>query len=134
MEQLVTFYRLSRKVINQQDAIPADARQVLYYSLAIGHHVGVMDCFEEIMQVPADAYRRCLELMPQGAARTKLEGAVLWEEIEINRSHADELLPALNAVSSAVPGADGDWVRKLVQCMQGMLAEPALYVMVRMRE
>ncbi len=56
MEPQVVFYRLSRKIVNNQDDIPEDARQVMYYSLAIGHHVGVMDCFSELMAVPAEKY------------------------------------------------------------------------------
>ena len=57
MEPQVAFYRLSRKIVNNQESIPEDARQVMYYSLAIGHHVGVMDCFSELMAVPAEEYR-----------------------------------------------------------------------------
>ena len=78
MERQVVFYRLSRKVVNDRDAIPEDARQVLYYSLAIGHHVGVMDCFAELMAVPAEAVRPMCgpaasrRGSPQAAGRARL--------------------------------------------------------------
>ncbi len=98
MEPQVVFYRLSRKIVNNQENIPEDARQVMYYSLAIGHHVGVMDCFSELMVVPAEKYKQCLDRLPEGEGRRKLEGALKWNEIEINRSHVDELLPALNVL------------------------------------
>lgn len=130
----IAFYRLSRKIVNNQEAIPEDARQVMYYSLAIGHHVGVMDCFSELMAVPEEQYRRCLERLPDEEARRKLEGAARWQEIEINRSHVDQLLPALKEVLPELGDADAAWVRKLIGCLREIVAEPALYLMVKARE
>ena len=134
MEPQVVFYRLSRKIVNNQEDIPEDALQVMYYSLAIGHHVGVMDCFTELIVVPAGKYKDCLESLPDGEARRKLEGALKWEEIEINRSHVDELLPALNVVLSRKGDSDTQWVKIMIRCLRDMVVEPALYMMVKMRE
>ncbi|NAI04082.1 hypothetical protein GUI26_24230 [Escherichia coli] len=46
MSEKVVFSQLSRKFIDENDATPAEAQQVVYYSLAIGHHLGVIDCLE----------------------------------------------------------------------------------------
>lgn len=134
MEPQIAFYRLSRKVVSSQEHVPEDARQVMYYSLAIGHHVGVMDCFSELMSVPAGQFREWLEGMPEGEARRKLGGALLWNEIEINRSHVDELLPALRRSASQADGPEAQWIQTLMNSLQEMRAEPAFYMMVRMRE
>ncbi len=134
MEPQVAFYRLSRKVVNNQDAIPEDARQVMYYSLAIGHHVGVMDCLSELIVVPVTAYTQCLELLEDGEARRKLQGVLEWNEIEINRSHVDELLPALKSLAPRADSPAPDWVHPLIQSLQEMVAEPAFYLMVKLRE
>jgi formate hydrogenlyase maturation protein HycH len=56
-----------------------------------------------------------------------------WHEIEINRGHADELLPALNGLLSEANEPEAEWVRTMIHCLKEMLAEPALYMMVRMR-
>ncbi len=128
MESQVVFYQLSRKIVNNQEHIPEDARQVMYYSLAIGHHVGVMDCFSELMAVPVDEYKQALNSLPDGVARYKLEGVLAWDEIEINQSHVDELLPALSVINSF------QWVRTLIACLREIVAEPVLYLMVKMRE
>lgn len=40
MSETVVFSQLSRKFIDENDATPAEAQQVVYYSLAIGHHLG----------------------------------------------------------------------------------------------
>ncbi len=130
----IAFYRLSRKVVNNEQVIPEDARQVMYYSLAIGHHVGVMDCFSELMSVPEAQYTGCIQRLPDGDARRKLEGASRWQEIEINRGHVDHLLPALNALLPDLNDADKAWVEKLIHCLREMIAEPALYMMVKARE
>lgn len=134
MDPEIAFYRLSRKVVNNEEKIPEQARQVMYYSLAIGHHIGVMDCFSELMVVPAQLYKHCLDQMPMGGARRKLEGALEWSEIEINRSHVDELLPALSGLVRAVDGKDTDWVTAMIRCLKEMVDEPALYLMVKMRQ
>src|SRR5512143_3896738 len=122
MTSQVVFYRLSRKIVNNQDAIPEDARQVMYYSLAIGHHVGVLDCLSELMVVPVDAYRRVLEQLPVGEARRKLDGALTWNEIEIGRSHVDELLPALTRLVPEMEETDAEWVKTLTHCLREILA------------
>ncbi len=130
----IAFYRLSRKVVNNEQAIPEEARQVMYYSLAIGHHVGVMDCFSELMSVPEEQYTGILQRLPDGEARRKLEGAAKWQEIEINRSHVDQLLPALNGLLPTLNAADEEWINKLIGCLREMIAEPAFYIMVKARE
>ena len=38
MSETVVFSQLSRKFIDENDATPDQAQQVVYYSLAIGHH------------------------------------------------------------------------------------------------
>ena len=134
MEPQIVFYRLSRKVVNSQEHVPEDARQVMYYSLAIGHHVGVMDCFSVMMSVPAGQFRQWLDGLPDGEARRKLEGAFLWNEIEINRSHVDDLLPALGGSLSHADGPEPQWIQTMRHCLRKMVAEPAFYMMLRMRE
>jgi hydrogenase-4 component J len=129
----IAFYRLDRKVVHNEQDIPEDARQVMYYSLAIGHHVGVMDCFSELMAVPIHTYERFLGLLPAGDARCKLEGALRWNEIEINRSHVDDLVPALTSLLPGLSETDFLWVRTLIDCLQEMVREPAFYMMVKMR-
>jgi hypothetical protein len=129
----IVFYRLNRKVVHNRDAIPEDARQVMYYSLMIGHHVGVMDCFSELMAVPAAQYGQLLDAIGDLEARAKLEGALKWTEIEINRSHVDSLLPALRAALPQLNGSTAQWARTFAQCLREMLAEPALYLMLKVR-
>ncbi len=129
----IIFYRLNRKVVHDRAAIPEDARQVMYYSLMIGHHVGVMDCFSELMAVPAGQYQQLLDAISDPEARLKLEGALKWGEIEINRAHVDVLLPALNDAMARMDAPIGEWVRTLARCLREMVEEPALYLMLKVR-
>ena len=52
MSETVVFSQLSRKFIDENDATPDAAQQVVYYSLAIGHHLGVIDCLEAALSCP----------------------------------------------------------------------------------
>jgi len=133
MAERVVFYQLTHKFVNQEQKIPDEARQVVYYSLAIGHHVGVMDCFQSLVEIPLEEYRRRVSQLPEGTGRRKLEGLLKFGEIEINHSHAGELLKALNDSSSAGNDPQTGWLSSLAQCLQNMLSEPALYLMVRTR-
>lgn len=124
---VITIYQLSKKFVNRQEEIPAEARQVVYYALAVGHHVGVMDCFSPLAEIPLDAYRAWVERLPEGEARRKLEGAWKWGEVEINRNHAGLLLSALEDGRAE----DEPWAPLLVEGLRGILIEPAYYLMLR---
>jgi hypothetical protein len=128
MSARITVYQLSHKFVNRREDVPENARQVVYYALAVGHHVGVMDCFSSLVEIELDEYCSWLKILPEGAGRTKLEGAVKWGEIEINRSHVDCLLPMLQACETKT-----SWTPVLIQCLQAMVQEPALYLMMRKR-
>ncbi len=128
MAERVVFYQLTHKFVNQDQAIPEEARQVIYYSLAIGHHVGVLDCFQPLMDVPLEAYRAWLEGLPEGEGRRKLAGVLAWGEIEINRGHARDLAPL---VAESLACGAAAWVGTLNECLRMMIEEPAFYVMVR---
>lgn len=126
MSAKVAVYQLSHKFIDRREDVPENARQVVYYALAVGHHVGVMDCFSSLVEIPLDEFCNWLESLPDGPGRAKLEGVVKWGEIEINHSHIGMLMPVMNASSSKE-----SWIPIMIQSMQGMSREPALYLMVR---
>jgi len=131
MSERAVFYQLTHKFVNDEKSIPEEARQVIYYSLAIGHHVGVMDCFKSLMEIPLEDYRQWIARLPEGIGRHKLEGLLKWGEIEINSSHSSELFPALDAGLPQMNPAETGWTGVLIQCLQKMVEEPALYLMVR---
>jgi hydrogenase-4 component J len=133
MSERAVFYQLTHKFVNDEKGIPESAQQVIYYSLAIGHHIGVMDCFKSMMEVPLEDYKQWLTRLPAGAGRHKLEGVLKWGEIEINRSHVGELLPVLDASLPQMNASEVQWTGALIQCLQKMVEEPALYLMVRRR-
>jgi hydrogenase-4 component J len=122
----IAVYGLERKFVNRREDIPDGARQVVYYALAVGHHVGVMDCFSSLAEIPVEEYQAWLESLPPGPGRSKLEGALKWGEIEINHSHTSLLLPLLPAEQSPT-----DWKSILADCLQCMQQEPAYYLMLR---
>jgi len=130
MPDKIVIYALNRKFVNQEKDIPETAQQVMYYSLAIGHHVGVIDCLERLAEVPLPDFAAWLAQLPQGPARQKLAGILSWGEIEVNQQHVAELAPVLSA--AAAPGETlALFVAALLQALRQMAVEPALYLMVR---
>ncbi|MEW5867659.1 MAG: formate hydrogenlyase maturation protein HycH [Chloroflexota bacterium] len=137
MSASIAVYQLNRKFVNKNEDIPENAKQVVYYALAIGHHVGVIDCFTSLVEIPVEEFSAWLERLPEGAGRQKLAGVLRWGEIEVNRSHVGELLPLLQATldqkKPASQNGEAQWVPLLIQCLQNILAEPAYYLMLRKR-
>lgn len=127
MIEKVVFYRLASKFVNQAEDIPEEARQVLYYTLAVGHHVGVLDCFSRLFEIPMDNFRKWLNALPDSIGKTKLSGVIQWGEIEINHSHVAMLKQLLDMpISEQYP-----WQATFQDCLQTMQIEPAFYLMVK---
>ena len=127
MTPKIIIYQLRTKFVNQREDVPEDAKQVVYYTLAVGHHVGVMDLFSSRLEIPLEEFAAWVQSQPEGPARTKLEGALRWGEIEVNQSHVGMLLPLLEAAQAEGPG----WTREFVECLNAVRQESAMYLMVR---
>ncbi|EOC0110484.1 formate hydrogenlyase maturation HycH family protein [Cronobacter sakazakii] len=131
MSETVVFSRLSRKFVDENDATPPQAQQVIYYSLAIGHHLGVIDCLKASLACPFEAYQAWIATLAPGEAQRKMQGVPRYGEIVIDQNHVsllarafDEALPSQNAQQQA-------WSRELLGLLQAIQREPAVYVMVR---
>ena len=86
----VVFYRLNAKFLERKEDVPASAKNVVYQALALGHHVGVFDCFKPVLRCTGDVWDRLLSTLPEGEARRKLAGADRFGEItidQIGRAH-----------------------------------------------
>lgn len=127
MKKKIVFYRLISKHVNQREDIPEDARQVIYYTLAVGHHVGVLDSFSPLFEVPIDDFQKWLDSLPESSGKAKLAGINKWGEIEINKSHAVMLQELLE-----IPGSEFlSWKKPFQDCLRSMQIEPAFYMMVK---
>jgi hydrogenase-4 component J len=127
----IVFYRLNAKILDSAKDVPENAKQVVYYSLAIGHHVGVFDCFKPVLRCPGAFYQRLVDALPEGEARRKLDGIRRFGEITIDRSHTALLG---QAIADASPGLDPEaaaWFGELSVSLAAIEAEPAIYMMGR---
>ena len=84
MSEQVVFSQLSRKFIDENDATPSEAQQVVYYSLAIGHHLGVIDCLEAALTCPWDAYLAWIATLEADSTAQQKE----WSQLMLNMLHA----------------------------------------------
>ena len=104
MSETVVFSQLSRKFIDENDATPDAAQQVVYYSLAIGHHLGVIDC---------------------------LEGVPKYGEIVIDVNHIAMLANAFDAALGRQTPEQQTWSKTLLGMLHDIHQESAIYLMVR---
>lgn len=132
MSETVVFSQLSRKFIDENDATPAEAQQVVYYSLAIGHHLGVIDCLEAALTCPWDAYLAWIATLEAGSeARRKMEGVPKYGEIVIDYNHVQMLARAFdNALARQTPQQQA-WSKQMFGMLHDIHQESAIYLMVR---
>lgn len=134
MSESVVFCQLSRKFVDENDNTPADAQQVVYYSLAIGHHLGVIDCLTESLVCPFEAYQAWVATLEGGSeARRKMNGVPRYGEIVIDQNHVMMLARAFDAAKPMQTPEQQGWSEALLDMLQAIQHEPAIYLMVRRR-
>ena len=115
----VVFYQLGTKFVDNDYSIPDESKEVMYYALAVGHHTGVIDCFEEKLRSSLEVYEQAIALFDEGsAAAYKLKGIIRSSEIQIDKSHLPVLMDAVHDacaqaradvdVAGGVGAAEGD--------------------------
>ena len=132
MSETVVFSQLSRKFIDENDATPDAAQQVVYYSLAIGHHLGVIDCLEAALSCPWEEYLAWSGTLEAGSdARRKMEGVPKYGEIVIDINHVVMLAQAFDAARATQSDAQKAWSNQLLGMLHDIHQENAIYLMVR---
>ncbi len=132
MSEKVVFSQLSRKFIDENDATPAEAQQVVYYSLAIGHHLGVIDCLEAALTCPWQDYLAWISTLETGTeARRKMEGVPKYGEIVIDFNHVQMLAHAFDNARAAQTPQQQEWSKLMLSMLHDIHQESAIYLMVR---
>jgi formate hydrogenlyase maturation protein HycH len=131
----VVFYSLSHKFVDEKSAQKRSTRQVqevVYYSLAIGHHLGVIDCLQSRLECPLDGYLHWIDCMPENSeAHRKLAGVQRFGEINIDSSHTHLLALALRDARPDMSDEQQGWSDQLIALLTQIEHDPAMYLMVR---
>lgn len=127
----VRFCSLNQKFVDNDDQIPEQAQEVMYYSLAIGHHVGVIDCLKTVLECSLDDYKNWIGKLPTGDAKRKFEGLLRFGEITIDSSHVQLLAQELNRSRPLFEPQELEWTDTLMRTLHSIESEPAIYLMVR---
>ncbi|PVZ87815.1 formate hydrogenlyase maturation protein HycH [Serratia sp. S1B] len=130
-EGKVVFWSLRQKFLDSDDDMPAQAQQVMYYSLAIGHHVGVIDCLNTEMSCPLAQYQDWVALFPAGEAQRKMQGLLTFGEITIDSTHTSLLANVLAPMVNSQPAPFSEWSAKLISLLAEIEQEPAIYLIVK---
>ncbi len=132
MKDGIIFYQLNAKFLERNEDIPENAKQVVYYSLAIGHHIGVFDCFKPILKCSNALFDQILAMFPEGAAaHRKLAGLLRFGEIVVDSSHTRMLKAAIAEVPAPVDAEVASWLGALDAALDAIEQEPVMYLMGR---
>ena len=96
-------YQVNRRFVDNQHSIPDEIADVVYYSLAIGHHTGIIDCFEEQLRCPLELIKGLIEQDPDDGLAKKLNRAYSRGEVYIDKY---DLEPLVKAVDERLNQAD----------------------------
>ena len=129
----VLFYTLHRKFVDENYDIPDEAREVLYYSLAIGHHLGIVDCLKVSLHCTRTEYQQWLEHLPEGSeARRKMAGFFTFGEITVFPEHTQMLAAAFDGVpKDQLTAREQMLTGRLIEILAAIHREPTMYLMVR---
>ncbi|MCL2897347.1 formate hydrogenlyase maturation HycH family protein [Brenneria tiliae] len=130
MSKQVIFYALNQKFLDSKDKVPEQAQQVMYYSLAIGHHVGVIDCLKPVLNCPQADYQRWIGQLAAGEAQRKMAGLLKFGEIVIDSSHT-QLLGYVFGALCAERDDYSAWTATLLDYLRAIERETALYLLVK---
>lgn len=131
----VVFYQVKAKFVDSEKSVPEETKDVLYYTLSIGHHTGVIDCLEEKLRIPKAQYEDiCASL--DGEAKYKLEGAVRNTEIQIEKHNLPPLIDSLNAALNSADTLDDVTktnISNILDLFKVLEDDTAAYIMARLR-
>ena len=134
MTTKVIFYLLNQRFVENDKQVPEQAQQVMYYSLAIGHHVGVIDCFKKLLICDYDDYQHFVQSFPEGEVRRKFAGLMKFGEIVIDSSHVNLLAKAMDENKANFAPQYQQWVEILMDTLASIQREPVMYIMVKRRD
>ncbi|POT60021.1 formate hydrogenlyase maturation protein HycH [Citrobacter amalonaticus] len=127
----IVFWTLRQKFIDSSVSMPEKSRQVMYYSLAIGHHVGVIDCLNVALRCSLKEYCEWLSLLTDEQARRKMAGVLTFGEIVIDATHTSMLT---HAFASLADDGAAPWKALSIQfihLLDDIVREPAIYLMAK---
>lgn len=128
----IVFYQLNARFLERKEDIPAEAQQVVYYSLAIGHHLGVFDCFKPKLKCSQAVFDRVLAALPaDGEARRKLDGIRRFGEIQVDKTHVGLLQEGIDHARAQADPEVAEWLNGLAGALAAIRAEPVIYLMGR---
>lgn len=131
----VVFYQVRAKFVDSEKSVPEESKDVLYYTLSIGHHTGVIDCLEEKLRIPKSEFLKICDLL-DGEAKFKLEGAVRNTEIQIEKHNLLPLIENLNAVLNSADTLDDVTkanIGNILDVFKVLEDDTAAYIMARLR-
>ncbi len=132
MPETVEFYRLNRKFVDSGEASPS-SENLIYHAVALGHHIGVLDCFQKVLVMPEKSFSRLTAGFPRSEGRRKLEGLLKWKEIEITSDQAGPLLREVEQAVPTLPPEDKKAAQEFCDLLRLMEKEPTIYLVVRLQ-
>ncbi|MTI14538.1 formate hydrogenlyase maturation HycH family protein [Sansalvadorimonas verongulae] len=129
----VLFYTLYKKFLDESYGIPEEAKEVMYYTLAIGHHVGIVDCMKVALQCTLKEYRQWINHLEEGSdARYKMDRFFVYGEVTVLEEHTTMLASAFDKLDrEPMTEKEVAMTEKMVELMAAIHREPTMYMMIK---
>ena len=94
----VVFYRLTKRFVEDESDISDEALDVIYYTLAMGHNTGIIDCFDPKIAIDRNLFNSILEALPEGEGKFKLSGIEKFGEIQLDKLTILDVIDGLESL------------------------------------
>lgn len=71
--QEMVVYQVAKRFVDNEDSASDEATSIVYYALGIGHHTGIIDCFEERLRCPISVFMDVVERATEDAVTVSVE-------------------------------------------------------------
>ncbi len=95
----VVFYRLTKRFVEDERDVSPEALDVIYYTLAMGHNTGIIDCFDPKLAIDRELFIKILSSLPEGEGKEKLAGIEKYGEIQLDKMTVIDVIEAVEELS-----------------------------------
>lgn len=128
----IVFYKLISKVVSMEEDLSQKSRDIAYYTLSIGHHTGILDCFSEAISCSYTEFEQLMDAAsPDSYLYIKFNGLRRFGEIHIEKAQAAQLLESIAHCSNHLPKSRQDFVIRFTDLLYDVVHNRALYLIGR---
>ncbi len=141
----IVFYRLTKRFVEDESDVSEEALDVIYYTLAMGHNTGIIDCFDPKIAIDRKLFDHIVDSLDDSEGKRKLSGIEKFGEIQLDKLSVVDVIETVEKLdlneSSEPPLVDryadqrvvtaSQFREELLELASQVYYQPQVYVVAR---